>query len=133
MPRFVTAADTKEIRAPWWDTDETVTIKKLTYGDRQTIQKASARMSVTAEGSFDEIALGDVNLVIMEVGVVSWTFVRPETGKPVPCTRRWFERLTEEDGDFILAEINAFNPPPRRTEAEVDEFRDAGGDGDSAE
>jgi len=61
------------------------------------------------------------------------TFVRPETGKPVPCTRRWFELLTEEDGDFILSEINAFNPPPRRTEAEAEEFRDAGGDGDSEE
>ena len=130
MPRFVSNDETKVIRAPWWDEDETVTIKRLTYGDRQKVSKAAVRMRFDGDGKPLDTELGDINLTIMQLAIVSWTFTRAETGKPVPCNRFWFERLTEEDGDFILSEINAFNPTPQRTEAEAEEFRGVGGDGD---
>ena len=129
MPRFITDNDVKVIHAPWWEDGETVTIKKLTYGDRQRVGKAAIRLKVNAKGDLGDTELGDVNLTLLEIGVVSWTFTRPDNGKPLPVSRAWLEKLSEEDGDFILSEINAFNPTPKRSDAEQEEFRGADRDG----
>lgn len=129
MPRFVSADDVRTIHAEWWDEDETVTIKKLTYGDRQTIGKAAARLHFDENGKPLDSELGDINLVTLEVGIRSWTFTR-ENGKPAPCNRFWFEKLAPEDGEFILGAINDFNAAPERSEAEQEEFRSSDRDGD---
>lgn len=131
MPRFVSAADVKTVRAEWWAEDETVTIRKLTYGDRQKIGQAAVKMQFKGDGQPVESELGAVNLVVLELGVASWTFKRAENDKPAPCNRFWFEKLAPEDGEFILKAINDFNVAPQRSEAEQDEFRGADRDGDS--
>jgi len=136
MPRFVTSDDVKVIRALWWEDGETVTIKKLTYGDRQKIGKAAVRLRLDETGKIDGTELGDINLTLLEIGIVSWTFTRPDNGKQLPVSRFWIEKLREEDGDFILSELNAFNTLPKRSDAEQEEFRgadrDCGEEWDSA-
>ena len=129
MPRFISATDVKVIHAPWWDEGETVTIKKLTYGDRQKIGKTAIRLRFDKDGKVGDTELGDVNLTLLEIGIASWTFTRPDNGKLLPVSRPWLEKLSEEDGAYILEQINAFNPTPQRSDEEQEEFRGADRDG----
>jgi hypothetical protein len=131
MSRFVSDTDVKTIRAAWWGEDETVTIKKLTYGDRQKIAKQAVKLKAGSDGEFREAELGAANLVLLQVGIHSWTFTHPENPKKkCPVSRYWIERLTEEDADFILEAINGFNPGTKRTEDEQETFRGGDRDGD---
>jgi hypothetical protein len=130
MPRFI-IDETKEIQAPWWDEDETVVIKKFSYGDRQKLAGSAVRIDLVDSGNGKPEALTDVqvatmNLAILELAIVDWTFRHPTTGKKIPVRRQWIEALSEEDGDFILAEINAYNPRRKRSKEEQASFRGAG-------
>jgi hypothetical protein len=132
MPRFV-IDETKVIQAEWWDEGETVTIKKFTYGDRQKLASDAVYVGlVDGDGKKQTLAeakIDTMNLGILEVGIVSWTFINPKTGREMPLLRRWIEALNPEDAEFILREINAFNPQiNKRTEEEQDSFRGDGGD-----
>ena len=123
------AEETKTIRADGWDDDEEVVIKMFTYHDRQQLMSrfinVHPQMEIGESASY-KIDLGAMNLAILELGIVSWTF-KGEDGKVVPCTKKWIHKLRPDTGDFILAEINAFNR--RRSAAEQESFRGDGGDG----
>jgi len=130
MPRFV-VDETKVIHAEWWDEDETVTIKRFTFGDRQKLAQVAYKVGLVnpndgggAQMSAD-IAIGEMNLAILEIGILAWTLKGPE-GKVMALRRAWIEALQDEDGNFILAEINAYNPTKRRKPEDQANFR--GGD-----
>jgi hypothetical protein len=125
--RFITKADRKTIHANWWDDDEHVVIKRFSYGDRQRLADAAIRIGIAGPGqaTINEVQVGQMNLVILELGIHSWTLKR-EDGKIAPLTRKMIEALREEDAEFILAEINALNR--RRTAEEQSNFRGDGGD-----
>lgn len=135
MGRFV-SDDHKVIRADWWDDDETVTIRRFTYGDRQFL--AGEYVNVNIEGNDPDeepsavtsLLVGRMNMAILQRGIVSWTLKR-EDGRLVPLTAQWIGRLEERDAEFILARINELNPSRRRSKEEQANFRD--GDRDSAE
>lgn len=136
MSRFTTREDTKVIQAPWWDEDEQVVIRRFTWGDRQKLTQAVIEIDIIIDGSkprIDEVQtghmnIGRMNVRIMELGIKSWTFRGPG-GKIVPLTRKWISQLDDKTGDYILREINAFNPRRIRSAEEQASFRGAGGDG----
>ena len=114
MGRFV-VDEVKVIRASWWDDGEEVTIRRFSYGDRTRISTASNRMERErdADGQLTgkmlvTLDLEALNLTMLLRGIASWTLKGPD-GKALPVTREWIERLRNEDGEFILAEIEAFN------------------------
>ena len=134
MGRFVSG--TKVVRADWWDEGEEVVIRKLDYGRRKAIQRASTRIVPGADGGreivYDLVGMDEEILV---QGVVSWTFGeddgRPTTddgeGQRVRVNRASLKRLDERDAEYILSEINAYNP--RRSKEEQASFRGEAGDG----
>lgn len=115
MGRFVSTGDTKEIRAPWWDKDEKVVIRKYNYGDRMKLADLYRKTR----------DLGEFTLSCLELGIERWMLWDDE-GELVPLSRQAIERLWEEDGEFISNEIDAFNP--RRTADEQAGFRGEAGD-----
>jgi len=128
MSQFI-AEDTRIIQADWWDEDEQVVIRRFTWGDRQElIQAAIDTDIVDGQPRINEMQLGRMNLRIMELGIKSWTLKGPE-GKVVPPSRNWIYRLDEETGNFILREINAFNPRRGRSAEEQISFRGDDRDG----
>lgn len=131
MPSFV-GDETKVIQAPWWGPDEAATIRRMNYGDRQYLAGQAIRVGITGEDGrreqIGELALGEMNLAIIERGLVSWT---DEEGKELPVTRDRIEALDELDGEFILGEIKAFNPRRQRSPENQSKFRDRSGGGDS--
>lgn len=131
MPRFISESDVKTIRADWWDEDEAVTIKKFSYGDRQKLAGAAVKMNIENERRISEVQIAEMNLMILQIGIVSWTFTRPYNDKAVPVSRHWIEQLDPKDAEFILGEINALNPSIERSADEQEEFR--GTDRDGAE
>jgi len=50
-----------------------------------------------------------MNLSILDRGIKSWTLFTRE-GKEVPFSRKNIRRLSESYAEFILEEINDFNP-----------------------
>jgi len=134
MGRFV-EHETKVITADWWDEGETVTIKRFAYGDRQRLAGVAYKVGFVQQGDGSQqefsadIAIGEMNLAILEIGIVAWT-LKSSAGKVTPLRRSAIERLQDEDAEFILREINAFNPSKkRRTADEQANFRGGGGDG----
>lgn len=141
MGRFRSASDVKVIQADWWDEDETVTIRRFGYGDRQYLSGKTMQARLSPQGLQEaqkgelagldmEMSIEEMNLAVLERGIVRWTLQRDDESDVVaPLNRAWIEKLTEEDAEFILAEINAFNPSQRRTEEEQASFRGGAGDG----
>ena len=72
-----------------------------------------------------KVQVGKMNLAILDLGIVRWTLKGPD-GKIVPPTKKWIYALDERSGDFILGEINAFNP--RRSAEAQENFRAESGD-----
>jgi len=127
MARFV-SVETHEVRAEWWDEGETVSIRKLSYLDRQYIS-AEATLYTRGEENGHRVIGVDTEAMdraILERGIASWT-LRDENGKAAPLTRSAIERLSLEDGRFIVNAIHEYNP--RRSAAEQEGFRPAAGDG----
>ena len=112
MPgRFVEASEVKEIRAEWWDPDESVTIKRFSYGDRQFFMGEILSDGARLKGrdvSVD-ISVGRMNLAVLERGVVRWTLKRAD-GSVAPLTPAQIAQLAEKDAEFILSELQRFNP-----------------------
>jgi len=130
MSRFIDSSDVKVIQAEWWDEGETVTIKRFSYGDRQRLAGLATRAGTkleTGDAIITDVYVGRMNLAILEVGIVEWTL--QDEGKVVKLNRQAIERLTDEDGDFILGEIQAFNPRRRRSAEEQEFFRGGAGAG----
>jgi len=125
----VSDSETREIQASWWGEKETCTIRKFNYGDRQWLAGKTVSMGIRSgsyadgqvvaeesEGAVTDILIGEMNLALLERGVVQWT---DADGVGVPVTRAAIESLTEQDADFILSEITALNP--RRTRSKDDQ------------
>jgi len=128
--RFV-SGETREIRAARWDVGETVTIRRLSYGARKAIQQASQRVEPGEEPGTVVIRtdLALMDLAILEQGIAGWTFA-DAAGQAVAVTLPQIKQLREEDAEFILDEITAFNP--KRTAEEEVSFRGSAGDGAAA-
>ena len=132
MPRFVDKNETKVIRAPWWAEKEIAVIRKFSYGDRQYLVGETVRVGMVSrdgqtEDAVGEMALGQMNLAMIERSLVIW--MNPD-GEEMPVTREAIEALAEDDGDFILKEIRALNPRRQRSPDEQEKFRDRPGGGD---
>ena len=148
---FVDAQDVKDITAPFFKDGEVVTIKKFSYADRQVLsgeymkltaewgrrkgRKVKRAKKATRDAAVkSEIILDRMNLSILDRGIESWTLY-DRKGKEVPLSRTSIRKLTEPYAEFILGEINDFNPS--RVESEDDEDddsffpeSDSGGEGD---
>lgn len=123
MGRFVDKGNTKTIRAPWWAEGEEVVIKRFSYGDRQKLnERGMVVHQVDPEGRVMRRAdLAVFNLAMMEIGIVEWTL--KQDGEHVrPLTPQAIYELTTEDGEYIVCEIDDFNP--WRTAEEQESFRD---------
>lgn len=127
MSRFVSEAERKTIHAPWWDEDEEVVIKRLSYGDRQVLAGEATKVDLAADGGrMTEVQVGKMNLAVLRMGIASWTLKGPDGTMP-PVNGQWIYRLQDRDAEFILGEINAYNP--RRSADEQAGFRAEAGDG----
>jgi len=130
MPRFVDCNEVIDIRAEWWGEKETATIRKFNYGDRQYLAGQAVRVGIaTGDGTgkaITDIEIGEMNLALIERGLVGWT---DPDGEEMEVTRAAIEALTDEDGDFILGEIRAFNPRRRRGADEAANFPGGPGGG----
>lgn len=137
MPRIV--RETKVIHADWWSDardeqgqfKERCIIRRLSYGQRQEL--TAAWIDVSGDVGTPSLKISSdvvqrMNLAILEVGIVSMT--DPE-GEEIEVTPQAVFELSERDGEFTLAEIQALNPTLRRTAEEEVSF--PGGRGDSAE
>ncbi|MEA1998240.1 MAG: hypothetical protein U9N61_02790 [Euryarchaeota archaeon] len=111
--RFVNEADTKEIQADWWDEDEKVVIKKLSYGDRQRLDAAAIGDLDANEANKGKakvrMDLYEMQIIKLLFGIHSWTF-KDQKGKDAPVSREYIHALNEKDGNFIEAAIDAYNP-----------------------
>lgn len=119
MPRFVNKADTKTIRAEWWDDGEEVVIRKFSHGQRQKLAMEYFKIEGSVESgsaeTFEMVNLAEMNMETLLLGIVSWTF-QDEAGKDVPVNRQAVFNLVDEDGNFILKAINEFNKKQRTAE-----------------
>jgi len=144
---FVDAEDVREITAPFFKEGEVVTIKKFSYADRQALSGEYMKLSADwgsgggkkgKKAKRDatvksEIVLGKMNLSILDRGIESWT-LHDRKGKEVEFTRANVRKLSEPYAEFILGEINDFNPSRVESEdGEDDTFfleTDSSGEGD---
>jgi len=127
MPRFV--SETKEIRAEWWDADEHAVIRKFSYMNRQRVSSRAAQARKVGEDTVVVIDRAEMHLAMLEEGIASWT-LKKENGKAMPLRRSALEKLSFEDAEFIVEEIEKFNE--KRTPEEQGSFRDGAGDGAEA-
>jgi len=104
----VNEADTKVIKADWWEDGEQVTIKKFSYGDRQRLDGAAIR-DMDAGDNKMRMDLYEMQMIKLESGIHSWTF-KDQNGKVAPVTREYIHSLSERDGDFIEKAIDEYNP-----------------------
>ena len=129
MGRFV--SETTVVRADWWDEGEEVEIKRFSHLDRQYISHQATEIVAGEDGSrvvrLDAEAL---DRAIMQRGIVRWT-LKGANGKVAPLTRSAIERLSSEDGEFIVNAIHEFNP--RRSAEEQANFRGTAGGGAAVE
>jgi len=120
MARFV-GTETQRIRADWWDEDEWVEIRKLSFLDRRTIAGRSTTYGPVREdgGRSVFVDTGAMDLAIMELGIVDWRLVS-EQGELMPLGEAALRRLGEEDGAYIVNAIHEYNP--RRSAEEQASF-----------
>lgn len=131
MGRFVTKGDTKVVRAEWWEDGEEVTIKRWSIRAKDKLDTEIIEIAGIA-GQIPEVVVKSVTMPYLKAGVADWTLC-DEEGNRVPVNDHWIGQLTEEDADFVAAEIRAFNEG--RTTAEEREFlrQLTGGDEDGGE
>jgi hypothetical protein len=109
----------KTVRHKSWDKGEEVTIREMTFG--QSTQLTAIAMADVAMGDVDdkekvkslkmgELDMGKAPQTTLEMCIVSWTFKK--NGKPVPVTPANIKAIRGHYGDFILEEIEKFNPEP---------------------
>ena len=132
MPSFVDKRDTKTIQAPWWAEKEYCEIRRYGFGDRQTLANRAWKLGLikkddAANQEIAELAVGTLNLVVLELGIVRWT---DSEGVLLPVTIERIKQLDEEDGDYILNENNEFNPSRQRSAEDQANFRGADRDRD---
>ena len=128
MPRFVDA--TKVIRAYWWDEGEEVVIRKFSYMNRQRVAQRSAQATQVNGETIVKIDRAEMHLAMLEEGIVSWTFKRAN-GKRMPLRRSALEKLSFEDAEFIVEQIEQYNE--KRSDEAQGRFRPEPGDGAEAE
>lgn len=127
MPGFTDV--TKVIEADWWAEEEEAEIRRFAYGDRKFLTgkyvETCEELGIEPQeaGVRGELLETMNNLTILRA-VVRWT--GPD-GEEVEVTMESVRALDERDGDFILAEIQAFNEAMGEDERET--FRGAGGTG----
>lgn len=111
MGRFVESSEVREARAEWWDPGETVTVKRFSFGDRQALMAAAMGDSARLQkGDVSvRVDVGQMNLAILERGIARWTLKRAD-GSVAPLNKESIASLTEKDAEFILGEIQAYNP-----------------------
>jgi len=123
MPSFVSEVEHKTIQAEWWEEKEVCAIRRFGYGDRQYLAGQTVQVGIAPGGKKEDaiadVAIGRMNLAILERGIVSWT--GPD-GAALPVTAERIAALREKDAEFILAEINTWNPRRRRTAEEQATF-----------
>ena len=143
---FVEESDVKTIRAPFFREGEEVVIRKFSYADRQVLSgdylkvkadwgedeeeprvtEVEARVSKRGRKRGrkrrdkaklqSEFLLGEMNLAILKKGIKSWILFN-KAGQEVSLSRKNIDKLGDTYAEFILQEINDFNP----TETEEDE------------
>ena len=109
--RFRTKKSHVTIHADWWDADEAVVIRRFSFGDRERVNELMCKVSPFTGAGEPEMTMdmGMVNRASLIVGIVSWN-MRDEDGQAVALSQETIDQLTEEDADFILAEIARVNP-----------------------
>jgi hypothetical protein len=121
---------TETIHADWWDEGETVTITQLTWAQKQDLQKYAMRDIVMPNSKREarnrQIKYTDADwkslaVQTMLAAIVAWTFT--QNGSVMSVNQEAVEKLSEEDGDFIMEAVDALNPE------RDDEFQ--GGSGNS--
>lgn len=111
MGRFVEATEVREIAAPWWDPGETVTVKRFSFGDRQTLMGAvMGESSRVQKGDVSvSISIEQMNVTILRLGIARWT-LKAGDGSVAPLTKETIASLQERDAEFILRAVNEYNP-----------------------
>jgi len=141
---FVDDQDVKTIRAPFFKDGEEVVIRKFSYGARQAL--AGAYIKVKADWGSEEarerkatpakagrrrkrrdrakvegeFLLGEMNIAILDRGIKSWILF-DRKGKEVRLSKRTIADLTEPYAEYILEEINDFNPTAESEEEDEEE------------
>jgi len=140
---FVEESDVKTIRAPFFKDGEEVVIRKFSYADRQGLSGDYLKVKADWGGDDEEeprvtevearaskrkgkrrgkakvqseFLLGEMNLAILNKGIKSWILFN-KAGKEVSLSRKTIGKLCDAYAEYILQEINDFNP----TESEEDE------------
>lgn len=130
--------ETDVIHAPWWDEDETVTIRRhLMHGMQKAIQQAyaaSADRSAIIPGDPTSIKIDPVKaLEGVEASrlrwIVSWT-LKDASGGLLPLEQASIDTLVEEDIDFIDAEIEKRSGGMTEEEKKVSSTTQSAGTGD---
>lgn len=128
MSRFVSASDTKAIRADWWDDGEEVTIRKWSIAQRDALNERIIRITgASGDDTVTDMQIKAAQVPVLEAGIASWTF-KDEKGKRVLPSPENISGLNPYDADFIASEIWAFNKRP-----DLESFPaegDAGGEGE---
>lgn len=111
MGRFVEATEVREVRADWWDPGETVTVKRFSFGDRQYLMGATMGDSARVQKGDVSVTVSveRMNLAVLERGIARWTLKKAD-GSVAPLTPEVIASMTEQDADFILSEIQRYNP-----------------------
>jgi len=115
------------IHAPWWEENETVTLRELSYAEQRAIHKrifAGQKIATNKHGemSMDSSASSRMQEEILRAHLASWTFT-DNTGAAVPVTPENIGRLPARDADYILEEIDRLTP------SRDDQFPGGSGDG----
>lgn len=122
--------ETKTVTAEWWPDEFTVTVKQRSFGDDQDMQKANmgkfrmpkskADAARIAENMEVDISLISINSLLYSID--SWTL--SNNGETMPVDLESVRKLSNRDGDFIMAAIKELNP-----DADDDDFQGDGGIG----
>ncbi len=120
--------NTNEVEILQIDPDgTTVTIKKkMTWGDHQRLASRGTKMTQStgetgAESAELEADVGLLNLLYLQVNLVSWTVKGAEGHAIAPLSLENIGKLPPEVADYLLEEIQKRNP--RRTKEQRDEIK----------
>jgi len=120
MGSFVSANDTKTIRADWWEDWEEVTVRKWSIKQRDRLNEKIIRITGSSSGdNVTDMEIQAAQVPVLDAGIESWTFTEngEEDGKGVPVSPHWIEQLAPSYADFIASEIWAYNRRPEEDEA----------------
>ena len=107
MGRFSEA--TEVINHAAWG-DETVTLRRLKYGDNLAIQKAAIVGKITAQNAQNlPIDMQKFSIERLKRAIVSWTFTLDD-GTVAPIDEAHIALLSADDVAFIEEHIERMNP-----------------------